>query len=127
MKRPLLLASGLAMTAALLLPACGDSSGSSSGTTAAGPAADVTVEAHDLSFNAKTFTAKSGSVTIAYQEKGQVQHTLLIDGVNGFKLEVDPSKKSAQGAVTLQPGTYTLYCDVPGHRAAGMQATLTVS
>ena len=34
------------------------------------------------------------------------------------------SKGSATVKVTLKPGTYTFFCQVPGHRAAGMYGTL---
>jgi uncharacterized cupredoxin-like copper-binding protein len=27
----------------------------------------------------------------------------------------------------LAPGTYTFYCTVPGHRAAGMEGTITIT
>jgi len=46
---------------------------------------------------------------------------------------VDKSGQTVQpgGASTvtadLKPGTYTFYCPVPGHEAAGMKGTLTVS
>jgi uncharacterized cupredoxin-like copper-binding protein len=29
--------------------------------------------------------------------------------------------------VTLKPGTYELYCTVPGHEAAGMKQNITVT
>jgi uncharacterized cupredoxin-like copper-binding protein len=38
--------------------------------------------------------------------------------------ELDPGKKGAL-TITLKPGTYLLYCNVPGHYMAGMWATIT--
>jgi uncharacterized cupredoxin-like copper-binding protein len=53
-------------------------------------------------------------------------HTLAIEGVKGFKLEVPRPGDIDTGSVRLEPGSYTLFCDVPGHRQAGMEAPLTV-
>jgi uncharacterized cupredoxin-like copper-binding protein len=39
--------------------------------------------------------------------------------------ELDPGK-SGKLTLTLKPGTYILFCNVPGHYTAGMWATLTV-
>jgi uncharacterized cupredoxin-like copper-binding protein len=109
-----------------LTAACGGSSGSSN--TPSGTA-DVTVIATDSRFDAKTYTAKAnaaGEVSFEYVGKGSLVHTLLVDKVSGFKLQVSNGKK-ATGKVALAPGTYTIYCDIPGHRAQGMEATLTVT
>lgn len=38
-----------------------------------------------------------------------------------------PSKDTAETTLTItQPGTYTFYCAIPGHREAGMAGTLIV-
>ncbi len=37
-----------------------------------------------------------------------------------------PPGQSGTLSVTLDPGTYALYCNVPGHYAAGMWTTITV-
>ena len=110
---------------AVALGACGG------GSSTSGPlsGADVTVHAKDtLRFDKSEYTAKAGNIRIGYVNDGSLTHTLLIDGHPEFaKLEVTKKGQSQIGTVQLPPGTYQIYCDVPGHRAAGMQANLVVS
>ena len=90
--------------------------------------ADVTVHAQDsLRFDKSTYNAKAGDVTIGYVDDGSLTHTLLIKDNTGFKLQVTGRGDSKSGKVTLTPGSYTVFCDVPGHESAGMRATINVS
>jgi plastocyanin len=88
------------------------------------PVATLEVDAlPSLSFQAKEFTVPSGIVQINYIDRGGT-HTLLFQQpeFSGFQLSVPQGKKS--GKVELKPGSYTIYCGIPGHRAAGMEATV---
>lgn len=122
------------LTAALVLGACSGDDGQTEAKGAAPEPATtdasgmtLNVEAHDISFTPKELQATAGDVTIRYTNSGAIQHTLLIDGMDGFKLDVTKSGDADTGTVKLAPGAYTMYCDVPGHRAAGMEARLVVS
>jgi plastocyanin len=85
----------------------------------------VTVVAQDsLSFDRDEYTAGAGEVTIDYENGGNMTHTLLIDGVDDFKLSVAASGDTDEGTVELEPGDHRIYCDIPGHES--MEATLTV-
>jgi len=89
---------------------------------------DFTVHAKDtLKFDKSAYTAKAGDINIGYANDGTMAHTLLVAGKDGFRLAVDGGTKTASGKINLPAGQYTLYCDIPGHEAAGMKATLTVS
>ncbi len=58
---------------------------------------------------------------------GSGTHTWVVEGHEAaFKLEANPGAPDS-GTIVLPPGTYTYYCDIPGHRQAGMQGTLTVT
>jgi plastocyanin len=113
---------GSAAMATVVLGACGDDDDDAGG----GGDADVTVVAEDtLSFDKGDYTAEAGEITIRYEAGGSMTHTLLIEGVDGFELQVSGTGSEDSGSVDLEPGSYELFCDVPGHE--GMRATLTVS
>ncbi len=93
-----------------------------------GPAvATVEIDAlPTLKFNQTDFPTTAGINEINYVDKGGT-HTLVFEdpAFRGFKLAVNGTGNDS-GKVELEPGTYVVYCDIPGHRAAGMEATLTV-
>lgn len=105
-------------------------------TTAAAPASAasgaVTVKADAsgaLAFDQTTLTAKAGKVTVAMVNPSSsgIPHGIAVQG-NGVDKDgktVSPGGTSTV-TLTLKPGTYSFYCPVPGHKAAGMKGTLTV-
>lgn len=135
-----LLAARAVVVTALALAACSGDGGNptaiSPSTTpaAASPAfarADVQVRAEDIDFPQRRFTTAPGEVTIGYVNEGRIFHTLVIEAGGDLlgefsRLEVTKTGDVAVGTVRLDRGEYVLYCDVPGHRANGMEATLVV-
>lgn len=115
----------------LLFGACGGGSDGNVTQPTTG-AIDLTVKALDpggkYTYDAKSYTAKAGTVNVALANEGKENHNLLVQGVDKkkFKLAATPGETKA-GAVTLSAGTYTIYCDIAGHRDAGMEAKLVVS
>jgi plastocyanin len=88
----------------------------------------VTITAFDIGFREHQVTVPAGRMRIIYVDDGQLTHTLVLDGVPSFhRLEVQGNGDRAVGTANLSPGDYVFYCDIPGHRAAGMQGTLTVT
>jgi mono/diheme cytochrome c family protein len=77
-----------------------------------------------LAFADAKASGTAGSVTIEMPNKSGTQHDIVIDGLG--RGEVVANGTSSFKASLDAGKTYTYYCSVPGHRAAGMQGTLTV-
>ena len=118
----------------LALSACGG--GSSSSTTPAttgggggGGGSTVKISADPsgaLKFEQTDVSATAGSITIDFTNMSSVPHDVTIEG-NGASGATDQITDSTTSTtVDLDPGTYTFFCSVDGHRAAGMEGTLTV-
>ncbi|MBA2317634.1 MAG: cupredoxin domain-containing protein [Euzebyales bacterium] len=77
----------------------------------------------DNEFTAAPESIPAGEATIALDNQGNLLHTLVFEGADVF-VEADAGAQAAT-TVTLEPGTYTFFCDVPGHRAT-MEGEVTV-
>jgi mono/diheme cytochrome c family protein len=69
-------------------------------------------------------TGKVGQITIKMANKSSVQHDIVIDGKG--RGQVVSNGGVSQFTANFPAGTFTFYCSVDGHRAAGMQGQLTV-
>jgi len=70
----------------------------------------------------------AGSVTVNFDNPAPLSHDVIIEDESGTIIGETEliSEDKTSSTVDLQPGTYTYYCDVPGHRGGGMEGTLTV-
>ncbi|MCC6315668.1 MAG: cupredoxin domain-containing protein [Thermomicrobiales bacterium] len=94
---------------------------------AAAPTAaqEFTVTSHDIFFDPKELTIPAGQeVTVHLPNEGAAPHTFSIDAL---KVSVDqaPGETDVQTSINAPAGTYEYYCNVPGHKEAGMVGTLT--
>ena len=123
-KKPLTILAILAVAvlATLGLAACGGGSN-----PAPAPLA-VNLKAEDIKYDATTMTAKVGQpVTVSIQNAGALEHSFVIDALT---VKLEHIQAGQTSSVTFTPttaGTYEFYCDVPGHKDAGMKGTLTVN
>jgi plastocyanin len=123
MKRLLSFSASLA-----LLAACGGGGTSAPAETLPADAFVVTAVS-GLRFDAESYgPVTAGSIMFGYKNDDSIRHTLILAKddikVPNFKLVVAKKGDVDSGPVTLDAGTYTIICDVPGH--GNMRASLTV-
>jgi plastocyanin len=97
------------------------------GPTQAATTVEVTETEFAIQLSQTDFPA--GEYTFRVANAGQYPHNLLIEGpgVAGQSSATFQGGQSGELTVTLQPGTYTLWCGVGNHRAQGMETTIQVS
>jgi len=111
---------------AIVLSACG---GGTTEPVAVPVGTDLEVHAKPgIRWEFTSYTAPAGEIEIALVNDDSMRHTLvIIDGetiISGFELEVNRNGDVDSGTITLEPGTYTIFCTVPGHQ--NMKAELIV-
>jgi uncharacterized cupredoxin-like copper-binding protein len=84
----------------------------------------VTVTMKEFKFILSKKSVRHGVVTFKLVNKGSLPHDFAI---GGKKSKLIRSKKTGTFTVTLKAGKRPYKCTVPGHAAAGMKGTLTVT
>ena len=146
--------SGIALASALVLAACGGG-GATSGGGGGAAAVNVSTAGEQLQFAPGNLSAKAGDVKITFKNGSSVQkhNWVLVKGDATAAQKVDEEGVTAGEAkgyipddpnivaktkllngsesdsitANLPAGAYTFLCTFPGHYAAGMKGTLTVS
>jgi plastocyanin len=120
-----------ALASALFLSACGGADA----TQAAGGDADtdsasssgVTVGATEFAFDPEDFSLPADEdVELTLENNGVVEHDIVVEELDDRELVYANAGETVTETVNIPAGTYAFYCSIPGHRAAGMEGTLTV-
>ena len=86
--------------------------------------------AKEFLFDPKDVTvAGTGEIVFVVKNQGAIQHNLVLEVPGGKTVTpvaiIEPGQ-TTRVTFSLPAGSYTLYCSLPGHREAGMAATLRV-
>lgn len=119
------------------LTACGGGSSGSPGTSGAsgatttmhGSGNQVTATETEYHIQLSQMTLQPGTTTVVAVNKGKVGHSLEINGPGVSNQRIAgtiPPGNSKQLTVTLQQGSYEIFCPIDGHKGLGMDVHITV-
>jgi plastocyanin len=129
----------ISVLAVITLAACGGDGGAptAGGSPVFTPAAELPADAHTVRIRAGEFFFDPADVTLpagqpvalTLQNFGQVEHDWLALTEDELAI-VDAyvyadAGETTTGVFELEAGTYTVICTIEGHRAAGMEGTVT--
>lgn len=125
MARRLSTAAAAVALGVVALGACGSSGGSSTYVPPTGkPVKTIALNGTSYKFTPSKISAPAGILEFTLTSE-DIRHSFRIKNVDGFLIEAGAGQTESK-KVKLSPGTYTFYCDIPGHESAGMEGTLTV-
>jgi plastocyanin len=89
----------------------------------------VNLVATEFAYIPKDPAVPHGVVTFVVKNDGAIEHNFVLEDRRKKKATeipiIEPGD-TLRVEVALQPGVYSLYCSLPGHKEAGMITSLTV-
>ena len=88
------------------------------------PADEITISLNEMAYTPGEVTIKADTdVTLRLVNDGLATHNLTIDAL-GLRGEMLAAGEEMELTVNLPAGDYSIGCDVPGHRIAGMTGVI---
>ena len=119
-------AAGLVAVALLGVSACGGGGGGT-----AQPSGSIKVTMTEFKFDPSNIVVPHGKVVFYVVNAGTVAHDMIVADGSGNRVAGSDLVSSGEATVltidNLAAGTYSFYCDQPGHRDSGMQGTLAAT
>jgi len=95
----------------------------------AAPSQVAKLRAKEFAYEPKEVVARPGDIVFDIENTGVIEHNFVLEDAAKTtiaKIAVISPGEAEQVRVTLRTGTYTGYCDLPGHREAGMWIPIRV-
>jgi plastocyanin len=89
----------------------------------------VQVISKEYSFTLSRPEVPAGPVIVEFLNRGEDTHNLHLAEASGTEAGAFPNTQPGVHEdlqIDMRPGSYTLFCSLPGHEAKGMKATLVV-
>jgi uncharacterized cupredoxin-like copper-binding protein len=114
----------VALVAILAVAACGGDSGGSGGAPGLGQVFETEYKIDPDNLPVE----KPAKATLTVNNDGSQVHALAVEGPTGEvkTADIQPGASAKLTVDATKPGRYEYYCPIDGHRAKGMQGSITV-
>lgn len=109
--------------------ACPEGSDCYDAPRAPGDGGMIAMDAGDFYYDSFEGEVAEGDIQVMLTNEAAGTHNIVFTGANegsDAKIEANGGAE-AEGVVNLFAGEYTFYCDIAGHRAAGMEGAITIT
>lgn len=95
---------------------------------AVGEGGQLSVDADEFFFENLSGTFWAGDIEVTINNVGDAEHNIVFADANtGSEVPQALPGESATATVNLFEGEYVYFCSIPGHRANGMEGTITIA
>ena len=115
-----------ALLVAAIVAVTNDGGGGSSDGGEAAASGPVSVTLTEFSISPKSISVPKGG-SLELKNEGKIAHNFQVTGTDVKSKDIEGGASETLDLSSLDPGSYEVFCAVPGHKDSGMTATLVVS